>query len=264
MESSALVFQDPLGIANWPSPPCCQSSLAQSHLLAVYDQPPKLFLRQDHPIPLYSEFHLDLQWWDEFLSSWHGVSFWLFPGMAVSSDVEVTSDATGSLRFGAYFRIGWFSGAWAPCQAGCSIAYKELFPILIAAFIWGPQWSCQHILFRSDNEAVVHILTTRTSRTVDLMFLLRKLLLAAARFNFTFMGQHVPGVHNTIADALSRFHWQEFRCLDPYVQRNPVPVPVPLWQDLISPLLRQGPAVVNGGLGSHHSQYLSVQSKEVY
>ena len=131
------------------------------------------------------------------------------------------------------------SGAWAPCQAGCSITYKELFPIVITAFIWGPQWSRQHILFRSDNEAVVHILVTRTSRTVDLMFLLRKLLLAAARFNFTFTAQHVSGTHNTIADALSRFHWQEFRRLAPEAQPDPVTVPIQLWQDLISPLLRQ-------------------------
>ena len=71
------------------------------------------------------------------------------------------------------------------------------------------------------------------------MFLVRKLLLAAARFNFTFMAQHVPGVHNTIADALSRFLWQEFRRLAPDAQPNPVSVPVQLWQDLISPLLRQ-------------------------
>ena len=174
------------------------------------------------------------------------MSFWLFPGTAASSDVEVTSDAAGSLGFGAYFRSEWFSGAWAPCQAGCSIAYKELFPIVMAAFIWGPQWSCQHILFRSDNEAVMHILVTGTSRTVHRMFLLCKLLLAAARFNFTFMAQHVPGTHNTIADALSRFHWQEFMHLAPEAQPDPVTVPVQLWQDLISPLLGQSASSCEG------------------
>jgi len=235
------------------------------------------FWRRDHPIRLNSEFHLDLQWWDKFLSSWPGVSFWLFPGIAASSDVGVTSDAAGSLGFGAYFRSEWFSGAWAPYQAGCSIAYKKLFPIVMAAFIWGPQWSCQHILFRSDNEAVMHILVTRTSRTVDRMFLLCKLLLAAARFNFMFMAQHIPGTHNTIADALSRWQefrhpapeaqpdpvtvpipgthntiadalsrWQEFRHLAPEAQPDPVTVPVQLWQDLISPLLRQSASSCEG------------------
>ena len=43
-----------------------------------------------------------------------------------------------------------------------------------------------------------------------LMRLLCHLLASAARFNFSFASQHVPGVHNCIANALSRFHWQEF------------------------------------------------------
>ena len=225
LEQSARLPEDKLAavrelISSWRGRGWCsrtqlESLIGHLHHAAKVVWPGRTFLRRminllscfrcrDHPIRLNSEFHLDLQWWDEFLSSWHGMSFWLFPGMAASSDVEATSDAAGSLGFGAYFRSEWFSGAWAPCQVGCSIAYKELFPIVIAAFIWGPQWSRQHILFRSDNEAVVHILVTRTSRMVDLMFLLRKLLLAAARFNFTFTAQHVSGTHNTIADALSR------------------------------------------------------------
>lgn len=74
------------------------------------------FRRRDHPIRLNAEFHLDLQWWHEFLSTWHGVSFWLFPGMSAASDLEVTSNAAGSLGFGAFLKCEWLSGAWVPCQ----------------------------------------------------------------------------------------------------------------------------------------------------
>lgn len=190
------------------------------------------FRKRDHPIRLSAEFHLDLQWWHEFLSSWHGVNFWLFPGMSASSDLEVTSDAAGALGYGAYFKREWFSGSWRPSQVQQSIAYKELFPIAVAAFVWGPQWFRRHILFRSDNEAVVHMLTSRTSKVPCLMHLLRQLLSAAARFSFTFTAQHVPGVHNSIADALSRFHWQEFRRLAPEAQLHPVVVPLPLLDQL--------------------------------
>ena len=79
-----------------------------------------------------SEFHLDLQWWHEFLSVWHGVSFWLYPGLSPAPDLEVSR---------------WLSGfwgqrqrreAWAPCQSKQSIAYKELFPVIIASRVWGP------------------------------------------------------------------------------------------------------------------------------
>lgn len=170
------------------------------------------------------------------MTSWHGVSFWLFPGMSAPADVEVTSDAAGSLGFGAYFNSEWFSGAWAPSQADQSIAYKELFLVVVASHVWGSQWFRRHVLFRSDNEAVVHILLSRTSKVPCIMRLLRLLLSAAARFNFTFTSQHIPGIHNNIADAHSRFHWQDFRRLAPWAHPYPVPVPHQLWELLIPPL----------------------------
>ena len=194
------------------------------------------FRSRDHPICLNSEFQLDVQWWHEFLASWHGVSFWLLPGMSAPTDVEVTSDAAGSLGFGAYFNTEWFSVAWVPSQADQSIAYKELFPVVVASYVWGSQWFRHHLLFRSDNEAVVHILLSRTSKVPCIMRLLRLLLSAAARFNFTFTSQHIPGIHNNIADALSRFRWQDFRHLAPWAQPYPVPVPHQLWELLTRPL----------------------------
>ena len=56
------------------------------------------------------EFHLDLQWWVHLLDQWHGVSFWLLPGLSRAVDIEVASDAAGSFGFGAYFQGLWFSG----------------------------------------------------------------------------------------------------------------------------------------------------------
>ena len=195
----------------------------------------RCFRRRDHPIRLNSEFQLDLQWWHQFLSSWNGVYFWLFPGMSATPDLEVTSDASGSLGFGAYFRNEWFTGSWAPSQAAQSIAYKELFPIVIAARVWGSSWSRRHVLFRSDNDSVVHILNSRTSKIPSLMCLLRHLLASAARFNFSFASLHVPGVLNNIADALSRFHWQEFRRLAPKARLLPVTIAPQLLEELIEP-----------------------------
>ena len=70
------------------------------------------FRRRDHPIRLNHEFRLDLEWWHTFLSSWNGVSFWLFPGMSPPADVEVVSDASGSLGFGAYLNGAWLAVPW--------------------------------------------------------------------------------------------------------------------------------------------------------
>jgi hypothetical protein len=56
--------------------------------------------------------------------------------------------------------------------------------------------------------------------------------MAAAHFNFTFTSLHIPGVQNNIADALSRFHWQEFRQSAPAAQPLPVVIPRQLLEDL--------------------------------
>lgn len=39
----------------------------------------------------------------------------------------------------------------------CSIAHKELIPIVMAAFIWGRSWQGKIVLFWCDNEAVVTV-----------------------------------------------------------------------------------------------------------
>ena len=164
-----------------------------------------------------------------------GVSFWLFPGMSALTDMEVTSDAAGPLGFGAYYKNEWFSGAWGLSQSDQSIVYNELFPVVVASHVWGAQWHRCHVLFRSDNEAVVHILMSRTSKIPCIMQLLRLLLSAAAQHSFTFAAVHLPGIHNSIADALSRFHWQEFRRLVPEAILYPTPIPQQLWDLLMSP-----------------------------
>jgi len=193
------------------------------------------FRKPEHPIRLNCEFRRDLEWWHQFLNAWHGVSFWLYPVIPVIRDLEVVSDASGTIGYGAFFDQEWFNGVWVDTQTTQSIAYKELFPIILAAHIWGPRWERLHILFRSDNEAVVSILNHRTSKVPILMRLMRSLLLAAARFNFSFSSQHIPGVHNSIADALSRFNWQEFRRVAPSAHQFPTPIPHQLIAELTSP-----------------------------
>ena len=71
--------------------------------------------------------------------------------------MEVSSDAAGSLGYGAFLKGYWFVGSRASSRRQQSIAYKKLFPVVIAAHVWGHQWSHQHVLFHSDNDAVVHI-----------------------------------------------------------------------------------------------------------
>ena len=93
------------------------------------------FHKKDHPIRLNKEFLRDLQWWHQFLVDWHGVNFWLFPGNTPTAGVEVSSDAAGSLGFSAYLEGMWFTDSWMPSQLEQSIAYKELFPVVVSAHV---------------------------------------------------------------------------------------------------------------------------------
>ena len=102
---------------------------------------------------------------------WHDVSVWLFPGLLPQADVEVSSDTVGSIGYGAYVKGHRFADFWAQSQQLQSIAYKEHFPIVLAAHVWGHFWE-NNVLFCSDNNLVVHILNTRASRVSSLMQLL--------------------------------------------------------------------------------------------
>ena len=121
------------------------------------------FRREDHHIRVSAEFKKDLHWWLQYLAS----CFWVLPGLSPPIDMEMSSDASGSLGFGAVFGSHWLHGKWPPALQSSSIEYKELFPIVVAAHVWGSSWFRQVMLFHCDNESVVFILKYRTSRAPD-------------------------------------------------------------------------------------------------
>lgn len=133
------------------------------------------FRRDDHPPygSTRSFFRLDLAWWQESFHSWDGLSFFLTPNWAPLPDVHVSSDAAGALGYGVIFNGHWFFGSWTESQHPLSIAYKEFFPIMVAAHVWGSQWVARRIEFLSDNESVVAVLKSGTSKDRNLMVLLR-------------------------------------------------------------------------------------------
>lgn len=147
-------------------------------------------------------------------------------------DFQVSSDAAGSLGYGAIFDNQWFCSPWSAPQQSLSIAYKELFPIVVAAFLWGPQWSSRRVEFLCDNESVVSVLSSGTSRDPNLMVLMHYLALLAVRHSVSFKASSVPGKANSVAHALSRFQFERFRRLAPQAQPTATPIP----QDLLTAL----------------------------
>ena len=182
------------------------------------------FKRDDHPILLNQEFHLDLTWWRDLFHTWDGVSFLVMPDWAPLPNFQVSSDAAGTLGYGVIFHHQWFCGPWSASQLPLSTVYK-LFPIVVAAYLWGAQWSSRWVKFLCNNESVVAVLSSGTSRDPKLMVLMRFLVLLTVRHSFSFKASSVCGRANPVADALSRFQFQRFRHLAPQADLAVTTVP---------------------------------------
>ena len=98
-------------------------------------------------IRVIRECQLDLQLWLDFLPNWNGVYFFDLPQWAPLADFELSSDASGKQGFGVYNNGAWFCRAWLPIQQPLGMAYKELFPIVLACHIWGQSWANKRIKF---------------------------------------------------------------------------------------------------------------------
>ena len=61
------------------------------------------FRLDDHPIRLNQEFRRDLTWWRELFQTWDGPSFFCMPMWEPVPEFLVSSDAAGSLGYGAIF-----------------------------------------------------------------------------------------------------------------------------------------------------------------
>ena len=85
-------------------------------------------------------------------------------------------------------------------QQSLSITYKKLFPIVVAAALWGSQWVSRRVEFLCDNESVVAVLKSGTSRDHHLMGLLHHLSLLAICHSFMFTASSVRGLANPLAD----------------------------------------------------------------
>eukprot|EP00117_Sycon_ciliatum_P024777 scpid57113/ scgid4981/ len=172
-------------------------------------------------IPIDEEARLDIVWWHRFAADWNGKSFFLHPQWTPSPDMQLFTDASGSVGWGAYNHGRWIRGTWSEKDAERSIEWKELYAILVACSTWGYEWSKLRILFHCDNSAVVDCIRSGCCKSPPVMSLLRELFFVSARCNFAVSAVHIAGHHNVIADCLSRSFMQAFRRHAPNAKAAP-------------------------------------------
>lgn len=89
-----------------------------------------------------------------------------------------------------------------------------------------------------DNLGTVNIISKGRSKDPFIMKLMRTLVMCAAENNFAIYSKHVAGVHNNIADSLSRLQMKRFRALAPQAEQTGTPCPPAnkvIWTTRVTP-----------------------------
>jgi hypothetical protein len=257
IDSEALQLRLPEGkllalkelITSWRGRRWCLKSELQSlagklqHACKVV-RPGRSFLRRvfellkgthhaHHHIRLNSGMRSDLAWWDLYLKSWNGISI-LRPLRLSVPDHEIFTDASGNFGCGAVWAHRWIQFKWPQSYAPVAIAPKELVPVVMACIIWGRAWQGQVVHVHCDNEAVVSVLNSGCSKDAQLMHLVRSLFFVLATWDISLHSRHIPGVFNTVADAISRDDITLLFSKVPSADPHPTPIPAELVELLIT------------------------------
>ena len=88
------------------------------------------------------------------------------------------------------------------------------------------------MLCHSDNQAVVAVIRSRTSKVHDIMHLLRCLSFMEAQCEFFLSAKYIPGSCNELADDLSRNRLSSFLQKASNMSLKPTTIPQPL-RDLL-------------------------------
>ena len=86
------------------------------------------------------------------------------------------------------------------------IAQLEMINILVALKVWHRSWSCQKVLIKCDNSAVVSVLNNGRACDQILVKNARNIFMWASAFNIELKVVHVAGKLNPVADLLSRWN----------------------------------------------------------
>lgn len=148
-------------------------------------------------------------------------------------DIHLYSDASGSFGCGAWWNRVWLQASWSGHMLEWSIAQKELLPIVLAAMVWGREWSGQSVPAHCNNEAVVVVVNLGYSKDQGMMHMIRCLLFILAFFDISLREEHIPGQTNVGADAISRNNLLVFFTQVPRASPIPTAISIPLMDLLV-------------------------------
>ena len=172
-----------------------------------------------HHLWVTEELKLDLNIWEVFLKSQEAYSrpfldYRVLTAYCIGfyTDASLNPDlGCGGVCGDEYFIKQWdeqFIKVNKP-----SIAYLELYDLVVGVMIWGEKYQNKRILLNCDNMSVVYMVNNSSSRCPKCMILIRILTLQTLIHNIRLTVKHVPTKLNSYADHLSRMRYNDFRSL---------------------------------------------------
>ena len=193
-------------------------------------------LKPHHHIRINLEMRADLSMWQTFLC--HPSSFargFLDTANQIQADtIAMASDPSKgkTLGFGAICQDSWTFGQWPEGFIeifDLSIAYLELFALVVGVKLWINRFANKQIVLFCDNQSVVAMVNSTTSSCKNCMILIRILVLECLYNNVRVFARYIKSADNKAPDYLSRLKFDSFRALKSSWEAEPTPILENLW-----------------------------------
>ena len=183
-----------------------------------------------HYIRLTKSVKHDLDIWFHFLEHYNGKTMIRKLLGTDSHSIHLYTDAS-KFAFGGTYGTYWIQGTWPTNWQTQDITVLELYPIFLLVKMFEHKLVNSSITFHCDNSAIVDIINKQTSKHSTIMNILRPLVLTLLLHNITFKAEHIPGVQNTLCDAISRLQVTTAILQQYGMRTQPHPIPDDLKPD---------------------------------
>ena len=210
-KASVKELQSITGLLNFLNRAIHPGKVFTRRMYAKFSQIEEKKLKPHHHIRLNAEFKEDCKVWVKFLSTGGSMTnrpFVDLHAMEFADTLDFYMDAAKGkdLGFGGVFQQRWLFGQWKPGfieRFDPSIEYLELFGVFAAVYTWSESLRNWRIILFCDNQAVVSMINTSSTKCKHCMVLIRLLTLRSLIYNMRIFTKWFRGLSNRRADLLS-------------------------------------------------------------